>query len=164
MNITSYNNWFGVDVGWLSRDKDGFLALFITAGEGPIPLSIVQCTSMPVIQSEELLLEEASHCSFELFSNAPDPTSFSEIAKRGVFVFDWDDVHRSNKNKLGKYVLVASPVKPKPVVDFPKIISEIAELSPLEDEIFKSSNGIDPRIYYPCMGGPINKDNKLDRT
>ena len=91
----------GIDTIWIACDRDSRVAAFITGGEGPIPhdaLSQTQCA--PDIESSLLLLPSTSEA--HLLVHFPRPSSFLELAKRGLFVYDWQDVHSTAARATGR--------------------------------------------------------------
>lgn len=102
----------GVDCAWLASDSDNRLAVFITAGCGPVPVGLLRLLSgddgdlepliykLPVV-SEARLSEEISYAR-----------SFVEFAQRGLYAYDWSDVHRPAVACRNAYELVATPVSP----------------------------------------------------
>jgi hypothetical protein len=103
----------GLDCIWLAEDLRGRLAVFITAGVGPIPEAVFRCEGAQIEDLEELLIQTLGVCSsVDLQVEVPRPDDFIAIAQRGFFVFDWRDVHRIKASETGSYVRVASPLSP----------------------------------------------------
>ena len=98
----------GMDAAWVARDETGCVAFFITAGEGPIPEVALQQLQGD-IWPEELMAGLAKIGSCVLHVVVPNPSSFVALAERGVFVYDWSDIHRTEVDALGAYERVASP-------------------------------------------------------
>lgn len=96
-----------IDVVWLASDSAGQLAAMVTAGEGPIPAAVLALSNCIAI--EEALLSLPVIGEALLKAQLPDPTSFAELSRRGLFVYDWTDVHRTNARALQSYELVCSP-------------------------------------------------------
>lgn len=96
-----------IDVVWLASDSAGQLAAMVTAGEGPIPATVLAVSSC--IANEEALLSLPVLGEALLKVRLPDPTSFAELSRRGLFVYDWTDVHRTNACALESYELMCSP-------------------------------------------------------
>ena len=79
----------------------------ITAGEGPIPLDILarsDCTEI-----EDALLDLPVIGEALLKTEVPNPGSFIELGRRGIFVYDWRDTHRPNSIVHKAYELMCSP-------------------------------------------------------
>jgi hypothetical protein len=97
-----------IDCIFLAADAQGRLAAMITAGEGPISAVVLEST-FDVIAVEEMLLDMPIVGDATVFVDVPNPSSFIELSRRGLFVYDWTDVHRPRSQALGTYELVASP-------------------------------------------------------
>lgn len=96
----------GIDHAWLATDDIGHVAIFTTGGEGPMPASAVP--------EEELALEDgllALPVSSGVLMHIayPRPDDYRALAQRGLYAFDWTDVHRGTSRHQEKYQLVAQP-------------------------------------------------------
>lgn len=97
-----------IDLPWVATDASGRLAIFTTAGEGPVPPSALQVSAaaeaavaqLPVVGGSELLVRYSR------------PDDFLAWAERGLYAYDWRDVHRANAQRTGCYELVAKPLCP----------------------------------------------------
>jgi hypothetical protein len=101
----------GIDFAWLGRDKLGNVAAFVTGGCGPIPREALWQVALPVAP-EETLLSLPLAGEARLLGSYANMQSFGALAKRGVFVYDWSDVHRVSSAQTGLYELVAAPAVP----------------------------------------------------
>src|SRR4051812_37068933 len=97
-----------IDLVWLAVDSAGNLAAMITGGAGPIPGSVL-VHGDKVLGIEELLLALPVLGAASVHVQVPDPGSFKALGERGLFVYDWTDVHRTTASALKAYELVASP-------------------------------------------------------
>src|ERR1043165_6068086 len=84
-----------IDCAWLASDADGRLAAMITAGSGPIPEEVLS-SCIDVTEIEGLMFGLAVVCEAIMHVKIPRPDSFIELGKRGLFVYDWTDVHRTS--------------------------------------------------------------------
>ncbi|KQY29563.1 hypothetical protein ASD38_09505 [Caulobacter sp. Root487D2Y] len=136
-----------IDCGWLVSDEVGHLAMLITAGEGPIPALALEGSRLPL---DDLggLVDALEICSeVEFVVDVPNPASFIDLARRGVFMFDWTDVHRTEAGQRGIYELVAKPRTPRGVVDLPPVLTQA--ISGLEvSGRFSDLGAIDPSRYW----------------
>jgi len=115
----------GTDLVWLAADADGLLAAFVTAGEGPIPATALESAlTEPGLEAQLLHLPVSS--SHQLLTDVPNPTSFIELSQRGLFVFDWTDVHRMLREATHKYELVCRPDRPLSVSELPPVLRAVA--------------------------------------
>lgn len=97
-----------IDLVWLAVDEVGNLAAMITGGAGPIP-SGVFVHGDKVLEIEEALLALPLLGTASIHVKVPNPSSFEALGERGLFVYDWTDVHRPVASALKTYELVASP-------------------------------------------------------
>ena len=80
----------------------------ITAGEGPVPAAVLE-SGIDVVSIEGRLLDLPIVGDALAVADVPNPSSFVDLGRRGLFVYDWTDVHRPRAQALGAYELVASP-------------------------------------------------------
>jgi hypothetical protein len=97
-----------IDLPWVAVDAAGRLAVFTTAGEGPVPSSALRVSAAAELAVAQLPVVGGT----ELLVNYPRPDDFLGWAERGLFAYDWSDVHRSSANSSGCYELVAKPLCP----------------------------------------------------
>ena len=97
------------DYVWCAKSCDGQLVAFTTGGQGPIPLSVMNLINIESLEEAILRLPRVSTAT--VHASYPKMDSFINIAERGVFVFDWVDVHRTQEGRLQAYELIASPSK-----------------------------------------------------
>src|SRR5262245_34687608 len=105
-----------IDLSWVAVDSAGRLAVFTTAGEGPVPASALQASAaaqaavaeLPVVGGNKLLVDY------------PRPDDFVAFAERGLYAYDWCDAHRTAAASSGCYELVAVPLRPVLVAELPK--------------------------------------------
>jgi len=114
-----------VDCAWLVSDIADRLAAVVTAGAGPLPESVFdgpvhlfdlehRLRQLPVVGAANALIEDG------------DTTSFLDLARRGLFVFDWTDVHRTVRAEIGAYQLVAVPACAIHTSDLPADLGTVA--------------------------------------
>jgi len=101
----------GVDLIWVARDKYGRLAALVTAGEGPVPKEIIGDDGLPDCDFEAEILKLPVASKALLHVQVPRPDDFIAIAERGLFVYDWRDIHRTAAEASNCYELVASPAQ-----------------------------------------------------
>lgn len=126
----------GIDASWLASDASGQVAIFTTGGKGPIPVSAI-----PSVESGEasaLALPETS--GVDLLSRVPRPDDFIAFAKRGLFAYDWSDVHRPATQELSGYELQAGPSRPVRLADLPAPMQAMASATRLSGVVFGTSS------------------------
>ena len=81
----------GVEFDWFAIDQDGHVALFATAGFGPVPASVLAASS-----AHDAVGESIAITGFGSFA------VWQSYAQVGLYAFDWSDTE-------GSYVRVAEP-------------------------------------------------------
>jgi len=122
----------GIDTAWIAADVAGHVALFTTAGQGPVP----ELALAGVLCAEELVLDLAEITDAVLVVSLPRPDSFVAFAKRGLFAYDWSDVHRTVSRCLNGYEPIARPCQPMKLEDLPLPLQKLAEDARLTDTVF----------------------------
>jgi hypothetical protein len=75
----------------------------------------------------ELLLAELPSISDEnLLISYPRPDDFIALAQKGLFVYDWPDVHRVERDYTRKYEKVAAPTDPVLMQKLPPLLRALA--------------------------------------
>ena len=139
-----------VDALWVAADQRGTVAVFLTAGEAPIPAALlVEEKTLDFIESALVELPRISKA--QLLADVPWPEDFIFLAERGLYVFDWTDVHRSMKEDRSMYEVVARPGTPALLVELPTQLQSSIRSAGLFDVSFPDSEWIDPTKYSPCM-------------
>lgn len=124
----------GIEASWLAVDAHGRVAIFTTSGEGPIPETAL--ASIEAGEESIQMLPEAS--SYQLLTSVPRPTDFVSFARRGVFAYDWSDVHRTASKALGAYELQALPMSPLQISQLPTSMQALAGATQLSGVVFGS--------------------------
>lgn len=150
MNTATYPE--GWDYFWLASDREGHIGAFTNAGLGPIPL-----VALPTVQTEDI---EVQLRKLPRVSQAqvvfPDPgDDWIEMAERGVFAYDWHDLHRKQSEDRRMYDLFAVPTKPITIDSLPADLAAIAGLVRLENVVFGASTNLDIRAHVPCLSAQI---------
>ena len=126
--MTDFSQRFkGSDVAWLAVDASEHVAVFTTAGLGPIPESALES----VEQAEALIRALPVQCDHTLLVSVPRPDDFVDFAARGLFSYDWQDLHRSITQERGAYHLMSRPVSPPSLSTLPQEIRRLAEMTRL---------------------------------
>lgn len=149
MSIAEYP--VDVDCGWLGVDSLQQVGIFITAGVAPIPIQALNINGIAVEDVEALVLGLPKIGDAKLLINVPSPDSFIGLAERGLFVYDWQDVHCTTQNSIGAYVAVAIPSKPIKSNELSDILAVIATTTVFENVTFLNSKQIDVRNWHKCI-------------
>jgi hypothetical protein len=101
----------GLDVEWIAVDRNGHVGVFTTGGIGPIPNVYLTGSGWwdQIWDAIGSLPEVSEH---DLLVTLPRPDDFIAFARRGLFAFDWADVHRTIGGATNRYELQARPRTP----------------------------------------------------
>ena len=138
------------DWAWLACDRDDHVAVFITAGAGPIPMAVLD-SDLPVEESEALILSLAPTTIARALISGCDVTSFTALAQRGVFVYDWQNVHRRAIEYTHMYDLVAAPDEPVRVDSLPSELAKFSRIVTLNNVSFADEKAVDVRAHTQCL-------------
>jgi hypothetical protein len=143
----------GIDCVWLASDREGHLGAFITAGVGPIPAEALKSDYVPVEDIEGLVCDMPHVSGARLLVSVKRPDDFVDLAERGVFVYDWTDIHRTARDAVRAYEPVAVPVKPIKVDVLPADLAAVAQALKFVDVAFADEKRLDVRVYMGCHEG-----------
>ncbi len=144
------------DWAWMAQDKAGYVGMFVTAGHGPIPFEVLRAYDVEIETAEEnvLMLMKSTECVNHC--QAPNPKSFIEIAQRGIYAFDWTDVHRVKRDEIEAYEIMATPKNPITAIELPPNLQKISELIVFKNLYFSDFTRIDPKKYFACIDNHRN--------
>lgn len=122
-----------LDVTWVAVDRLGRIGVFTTGGQGPIPRVYLRDEGMvdrlfDAIDALPLVSKQL------LLSDVPRPDAFIGFARRGLFSFDWADVHRT-QGLVHAYEIQARPVSPV-------IVSTAGLTSSVVDSLGRVTSGL----------------------
>lgn len=140
----------GIDCVWLASDHSGHLGVFVTGGVGPIPIPALNYKQIPVEHIEGLVCDMPSVSATRLLVPIKRPDDFIDLAERGVFVYDWSDVHRTEHSSLRAYELIAVPIMPITVALLPENLAPVARLLKFRDVVFADRQLLDVRLHMTC--------------
>ena len=138
----------GWDYAWLATDAAGHIAIFTNAGEGPIPAAVLAVREAADC-AERLVMALPERGDAELLVSVPRPDDFIAFARRGLFAYDWQDVHRRT-GLLHRYELMARPTAPLTVA-LSGAIDQLARLVRFASLRFGESPCIAPPDYVACL-------------
>ncbi|MDR0528000.1 MAG: hypothetical protein LBG69_00040 [Zoogloeaceae bacterium] len=133
----------GFDVTWLASDREGNVAVLITAGWGPMPSEVLKGCYIPVDEIERMLYEEMPKLTQAHLLESIKTNSFIELAERGVFVYDWTDSHKTTYEQSYVYKKVAFPVLPIEVDALPHGLAVLAKNVKLSHVVFSTDMTVD---------------------
>jgi hypothetical protein len=98
--FTAHHRFARAELDWLAFDRRKRVAIFSTAGVGPIPDSLNVETSVDV---SALILSGEPRCEARCVSEpGGNHSEWDELARRGVFAYDWI-------RQESAYLLIAKP-------------------------------------------------------
>lgn len=80
------------------------------------------------------------------------PDDFVAMAKRGFYVYDWRDVHRTSARGSHNYEAIAVPQQPTNVSDLPKTLKVAASKSQFK-ATFARARLLDVMEEFDCLDG-----------
>lgn len=143
----------GFDVEWVAVDRHGRIGVFTTAGEGPLPrVYVVVANFLDRVTAAIEALPIVS--DYELLCDVPRPDDFIAAAQRGLFSFDWTDVHRG-RDSLGAYEVRVRPKAPVSIAT-PGVPPELVALleSVASDALDFDADVVDVVAALACDGLP----------
>lgn len=140
----------GADCVWIASDGSGALAAFITAGEAPIPELALGQAGLAIDDIEERILALPAVASARVLVNVPRPEGYNQLAVRGLYVYDWTDIHKTASDAADSYELVAVPSSGVPVSSLGEDLRRLAELLKF-DVTFSEWPRIDVRQSFHCL-------------
>jgi hypothetical protein len=140
----------GLDYAWLACDAEGHVARFTNASVGPIPVVVLANRSL-ADQAESLSRRLPFVGGYEMRVSLPDATDFSQIARRGLYGFDWQDAART-RGRSGCYEIVSRPLRLLQVEELPQELRQLAELVRLSGLRFADSDTICLGRLLECVG------------
>jgi hypothetical protein len=143
----------GIDCVWIASDRDGHVGAFVTGGVGPIPAKALNEDGLLIEELEEEICRLPRVSGSHLLFSVKRPDDFIAIAERGIFVYDWRDVHRTANDSSYVYEPIASPVNPIKVDALPKLLKKLAKNIEFFNLAFIESGNIDVKDQFECFDG-----------
>lgn len=145
MNLRPYPE--GIDCIWLASDRMGFLGAFVTGGSGPIPKRALDSSFPPLEDLEDLLCKLPTVSGARVLVSVERPDDFIDLAKRGMYVYDWTDVYRSFHEAVHAYEKVAEPSEPIKAGMLPEELAAIANVVTLSNVTFNKEMVLNVPLY-----------------
>ena len=141
----------GIDLVWLGVDRSGAVAAFITAGDGPIPLSILQHIATDDVDVEDEICHLTEVSGSILTVSVPRPDSFMSISGKGIFVYDWGEFLHNPIGIKHSYRLVARPNAPVLFSALPKKFRDVVPYVEFTNVSFGNFDAISPEDAMQCI-------------
>jgi hypothetical protein len=143
-------NW---DCAWIASDRHGHLGVFFTAGLGPIPVEAMNNKYMNVDEIEGRLHSLERISGFSLLRETTQSEILTNLAERGLFVYDWSDLHRFEYARINAYELQAKPLNSIKIDSLPDDIKSLLEGLCLDQLSFEDTPILDIRAHRICREG-----------
>ncbi|NPU64041.1 hypothetical protein HL667_03420 [Bradyrhizobium sp. 83012] len=140
-----------IDCVWTASDRDGHVGAFIAAGAGPLPAAAFDSGRISVADIEEHLCRLPVISPWHLLVGVPRPDGYVALCERGLFVYDWTDVHRSLSAATRMYQPVAVPALPLHLDQLPADLHNIASALRLRTVCFDETAALDIRSLLTCV-------------
>lgn len=137
----------GIDAVWLGRDKVGHVAAFITAGLGPVPRWI-EFDDDSLTKVELQISNLPSISDVRLHISIPRPEGYTSLAEKGLYVFDWCDIHRAIKDHRNCYEKVADPKPPILFSQLGDALGAIVGATNFPEINFAEISGVDVTSFF----------------
>lgn len=134
----------GTDFEWFACDADGCIAVFTTAGNGPIPTGVLRESSLAdALQKSVRNLPNRGGAT--MLVRLPRPDSFLRFATQGLFAYDWSVGWLS-----GRYEMQARPQQPLRLADVPEEFQPLLRELTLSKVRFADAATLDVRKHFDC--------------
>ncbi len=139
------------DYEWYGCDEAGEVAVFTSAGIGPIPVGVL--ASRAVADSlAEMVWKLPERGGATMLVSLPRPDDYVHFASRGFFAYDWQDVHHT-KFKSRRYEMMSRPERPIQVSELPGEFQALVRSVVFSGLRFAESGKVDVRDYFECEPG-----------
>jgi hypothetical protein len=139
----------GWDFAWLACDAAGHVAVFTNAGVGPIPSASLALGELAESAEEHVdQLPVVGACV--LLVKMPRPDDYLAFAKRGLFAYDWSDVHRRS-GFSHQYELIARPEVSAELGRVSEAVRRLASAVRFLGTNFADSPRLSPAGLVPCV-------------
>jgi hypothetical protein len=140
----------GVECHWIASDARGQVAVFVTAGTGPIPLAAFG-PELPTLDDIGDGVEALDFTS-DFRPAAGLCAADIDLARRGLYAYDWSDIHRSGA-LLNAYELMAAPTQPVALDSLAADLRRFARAVHFAELSFSDAATLDPSAWFECVVG-----------
>jgi hypothetical protein len=139
---------YGTDYEWCAIGAVEQVAVFTTAGIGPMPVALLG--DLPLTDA---FMDAVRHLPMRgratMLVSLPRPDDFIHFASRGFFAYDWEDFHRT-RGRSGCYEMLSRPETPIHLSDLPDQFHPLLRGTLLPGVRFADSLMIDVRRLLLC--------------
>jgi len=134
----------GTDYEWFACDADGYVAVFTTAGNGPLPTEVLREVSLTdALQKSVRSLPNRGGAT--MLVRLPRPDSFLRFGIQGLFAYDWSVDWSS-----GRYEMLVRPQQPLRLTDLPVEFQPLLRELTLPGVRFADAATLDVRKHFDC--------------
>jgi len=126
----------GLDCFWIGCDSAGNVGMFLTAGRGPMPAAVLSAHNFEEVDFEQAAMELPAIGDAQDVHEMWASDDFNELARRGIFVFDWSDAMAAKTVKHRGYERMAAPTRPLQLEDLHSFLRDAAVLATIPDTDF----------------------------
>lgn len=167
---------FGDEYEWFCCDQADHVAAVSIAGMGPMPSLVVDALDvsnrirdfargLPAgsgykIHARDVFIERGGISTFLETGDRPIGAdeltesrleSFTYFARRGIYIYDWCDIHRPGYACSERYELLAAPDNPILVGQFPEDVRWLIQKCRIEGALFQEQRLLDVKKYWACV-------------
>jgi hypothetical protein len=144
----------GLDYAWLAVDAVGHVAMFTNGGQGPIPTAVLADREQS--NHAEELIDDLPWRGDDAFPDPRPPTDcYTAFARKGLFAYDWMDVHRAGVDRTLQYELLERPKVPVSVEEMEGAVATLARRVRFEAVRFSESPSIVVWEHVNCILVPL---------
>ncbi len=147
----------GIDCVWLASDCNGHLGAFVTGGVGPIPTRLLADKDNHVEDIEAIACNLPEVSESRMLVSVKRPDDFMELGARGIYVYDWSDIHRTISERRHTYEPVTVPLNPITVGMLPDNLAQMARLLMFSGLAFVDNKPLDVCMHMNCQEGRQSK-------
>ena len=125
------------ELDWIATDKTGQIGIFSAIMDAPIPKQIRHSFELFKELQELIAKLPENSTTNQVITNSGDFSCWLKYSRKGLFAFDFQDVHRIDK--LNQYDLIATPSPPLNIKDL-KLKKELIIIIPQFDCNFGLGN------------------------
>jgi hypothetical protein len=132
----------GTDCVWFAVDEDEHVAAFTTAGVAPVPRRVLENLALFYELTAVVAALPATGASViapDVTYNERGLTDYRGWAARGLYGYDWVDVHRT-RNCSNRYELIAAPTAP---LDASALAAQLGRMPRLRGVRFATATRVD---------------------
>ena len=145
---------YDLDWVWFACDRNNHIGAFVTAGIAPIPVAFLDLSAPELEDLDEMTSDlpkvSGSHLLVSMYK---DPSSFLDLAERGIFAYDWSDIHKVDAQSANAYQLIAAPTSPILLASLPDKLRALTSVVKFAANDFSEETFLKVHEYFSCRRG-----------